>query len=1152
MGKHLIADVFRSSYNYDNWKSLLIMLFPNANFYNTPIESVDKSLAKHSIVKSIIEFGSAKLVDSKLIRFYDVVLEDGESVNKNRVGLRNLIHTELNPGDTDALFAVYHVKNEPDWRLTFISKSIYWDKDFIEHVNITHPKRFTYVLGVNETVKTAISQFNSLIEKKIDLKSLISAFSVEKLNREFFTLYKTQYEKFFQYLASQDNYRNILLDRNKISNDDQEKPIRDFTKKLLGRIVFLYFLQKKGWMGCQAGLTSWENGDKQFLLNLFLNFQDKPSFLSSCLNELFFNTLNQRSEIFKFTGTRVPYLNGGLFEPDEPKASKTIDFPASYFEKLFDFFSEYNFTIDENSPDDHEVGIDPEMLGHIFENLLDDNKGNGTFYTPKEIVQYMTQESLIQYLETHLGKNEAIGLFIRYGQKGDEKIRHNFIRDNAKKIEELLDDVKICDPAIGSGAFPMGMLHEIFKAKLSLDWTLDRVEVKKNIIQKSIYGVDLDSGAIDIARLRFWLALIVDEDEPHPLPNLDFKIMQGNSLLEKFEGIDLSKIHEGQLYNVEVKDPQIDMFSGRSKKKVSQSLNFERIEDLMNLYYNANTPEDKKNLHQRIDKHVLDHIHFTLEEHKSELIKESKKYIKNINTKITVLKTAEQKIAYQNESKDAKNLKGLNLRLDQINQKEIELFRLSQSSDRPFFLWHLFFKEVFDHGGFDILIGNPPYINANALKKMYGSEKYDELKSGYETAKGTIDIYILFYELGINILKDNGVLSYINPNRYLSASYGEELRRFIYKTSQLVSLADYSSINVFKEASTYPVVTILQKHISEQTNPIVIRHFNSLGKMNLEREVPSSDLTYLPGYIWGYLLNEKINITKLIIEESEPISNVGLINATSTAKEADDYHYLLNENQLGKKVINTGTIDRYTSTWGTRKMIDKGEEYLQPCLDISNPKISRNRRELYATPKIIIAKIAIRTEAFFDKYGDYASVNTNCIHSFNPEYLPEYVLCWINSKLYQFLFESFFDGLRMSGGFLLYSAPNILNTNIKRIPITKQEIFVNLSEILTVLINAKGYSKEKDSLFEHVALFFDDVIDGCIYELFFKCHMKDRNLDILDFVQEYIPSIQKISPEDRLDAIMNNYQKLRKSEINTRLKLFVVKSPDILKPIIQG
>src|SRR5690606_3538681 len=183
-----------------------------------------------------------------------------------------------------------------------------------------------------------------------------------------------------------------------------------------------------------------------------------------CLTKLFFETLNSKrpNGVFHIdglegglNGSHVPYLNGGLFEPEKNRETLKLDFPPAFFQELLEFFEQYNFTIDENSPDDHEVGIDPEMLGHIFENLLEDNKDKGTFYTPKEIVQYMTQESLIQYLQTHLGQHEEIERFIRHGDKGDEQAKHNFIRDNATKIEDLLDKVKICDPAIGSGAFPM-------------------------------------------------------------------------------------------------------------------------------------------------------------------------------------------------------------------------------------------------------------------------------------------------------------------------------------------------------------------------------------------------------------------------------------------------------------------------------------------------------------------------------------------------------------------------------------------------------------------------------------------------------------------------------------------------------------------------
>jgi hypothetical protein len=152
------------------------------------------------------------------------------------------------------------------------------------------------------------------------------------------------------------------------------------------------------------------------------------------------------------------------------------------------------------------------------------------------------------------------------------------------------------------------------------------------------------------------------------------------------------------------------------------------------------------------------------------------------------------------------------------------------------------------------------------------------------------------------------------------------------------------------------------------------------------------------------------------------LETAGKINATSTAKEADDYSILINEN-AGFKLINTGTIDPYYNKWGIEYLTDKGKKILKPYLKEDSEVISVNRKKLYSSPKIIISKIGLQCEAFFDKYGEFSSVNTNCIHSFNSDFLPEYVLCWINSKLYNYTFECLFDGLRMSGGYLLYSAP---------------------------------------------------------------------------------------------------------------------------------
>jgi hypothetical protein len=338
----------------------------------------------------------------------------------------------------------------------------------------------------------------------------------------------------------------------------------------LGRIVFLYFIQKKGWLGVPVK-EEWGKGDFNFLTKQFENFKNQDLFYSEFLSDLFFTTLNSKREndIFKPNHSsfkiqnssliKIPYLNGGLFE-EEDKKHRNLIFPANLFKSLFDFFNQYNFTIYEDDPNDHTVAVDPEMLGHIFENLLEDNKDKGAYYTPKEIVHYMCQESLIEYLttyclnrdlpdfginmieseqrqwiETLIKKKENNTELLK--QSGKSKESHKFW---FRQLNTALDNVKICDPAIGSGAFPMGLLHEIFTAKQTLHTfehgntkTFDASAVKLNIIQNSIYGVDIEKGAVDIARLRFWLSLIVDEEKPKALPNLDYKIVVGNSLVSK-------------------------------------------------------------------------------------------------------------------------------------------------------------------------------------------------------------------------------------------------------------------------------------------------------------------------------------------------------------------------------------------------------------------------------------------------------------------------------------------------------------------------------------------------------------------------------------------------------------------------------------------
>jgi len=347
------------------------------------------------------------------------------------------------------------------------------------------------------------------------------------------------------------------------------------------------------------------------------------------------------------------------------------------------------------------------------------------------------------------------------------------------------------------------------------------------------------------------------------------------------------------------------------------------------------------------------------------------------------------------------------------------------------FDWKKEFPLVFEKGGFDVVIGNPPYVNAIDLKKNYSENEYKYIKNNYKTARGTVDLYIYFFEKGLGLLNGKGCLAYITPNRFLSASYGLALREFIKSKYCLYQLIDYSDKKVFPDASTYPVITFLKNNENILSYEIECGKFDEITKELKSQIIDSEKLSLIDDSIWGFLLNDKIEITKKVISKSCSLKEVGLINATSTAKEADDYSSLINEKE-GYKLINTGTIDAYFNLWGMSQLVDKGKKYIKPYLPKTSKEISINRHKLYKSPKIIIAKIGLTCEAFYDELGEYASINTNCIHSFNNDFIPEYVLCWLNSKLFNYTFECLFDGLRMSGGYLLYSAPNLLNTYINK------------------------------------------------------------------------------------------------------------------------
>jgi hypothetical protein len=834
MDKTKLKQLFNQKYKQENWKDILLSLFPGSNLYLN-VENIEISDTKKEIAKRVTVLGDLELNDKSRIQFYEVELQDDKKVTRNRVGLRNLIHSNVIPGNVDGIFATYFSEKSRDWRVSFISKSLYWDEEFNEIKSETHPKRYTYVLGDTETHKTAVERFSILLDKAstgIELQDLLKAFSVEKISKQFFDDYRAHFELFSEYLIKHNEFYKKFRGELK---EETERNIRNFVKRLLGKIIFLYFVQKKGWLGVNPN-NNWGTGSRNFIQELFNNFNSKNQFYSHCLVKLFYETLNikRENDFIDFDcipKCKVPYLNGGLFDRNlnDPL---DVDFKPEMFESLFNFFDQYNFTIDENTPDDIDIGIDPEMLGMIFENLLEENKNRGTYYTPKEVVHYMCKESIALYLTQHL--QHKLSKEEQY--KVSEYIRNNIddipasVTNNANEIYNLVEKVKICDPAIGSGAFQLGMVFEILRIKRQLfgftgKTRFDYKEEKLKVFKNSIYGVDLDPGAVDIARLRFWLSLVVDEDEPSTLPNLDYKIMQGDSLKENFEGIDLSKVVEGRAYEVTLVDGQMNWLDGTAKNAQTE-LHFstedsEGIKKLIDDYFNENDRDKKDKIHNKIDQIVLENIEYNLDIHKTALNRDKLVWKAKLDKKILNLSNKDQIEKLKSGSKEAKEIAKLEKAIAEVDKKYDHLKILQAKPERPYFLWHLFFNDTFEQSkGFDIVIGNPPYgvKVEDAVRKEYGVVSKDS--------------YGVFMAMALEkLVKDDGVLCFIVSDTWLTIKSHKALRdKLLSKQLKKVIRLDKDCFNATVNSSIFTLI----KNDSNENNLIAA----DLTNLSTRKNVP--------------------------------------------------------------------------------------------------------------------------------------------------------------------------------------------------------------------------------------------------------------------------------------------------------------------------
>jgi len=463
------------------------------------------------------------------------------------------------------------------------------------------------------------------------------------------------------------------------------------------------------------------------------------------------------------------------------------------------------------------------MLGHIFENLLEDNKDKGAYYTPKPVVSYMCQQSLLHYLQTHLGERPELRDLVTLHKAGDPDDPENWCHQNAKKIATLLQNVKICDPAIGSGAFPIGMLNEIVHIRTLLNSEFhdpaERAALKKSIIQKSIYGVDLDLGAVEIARLRFWLALVVDEVTPSPLPNLDYKIMQGNSLLESFEGVDLSRIEQEAdprsmtVRQVNGGEAELNLLDQDQQEfHAVSSQNRSAILEARQKYFNARKPERKAELRETIDREVINHIRTCLEF-------DLDKVCNLIDQHLRIADGTLPKPKGWNARSAPKKLAALEKQKAGIEASHQQLEEVARRAERPFFLWHLLFQDVFEEGGFDIVIANPPYIRhelIGALKPLLKQQNYRSFDS-------TADLFVYFFEQGLRLLRPHGILTFITSNKFFLAAYAENLRSLL-QESKVKQVINFGEAEIFEDVGVDSSITILEnfkRNISEDVKSLL-------------------------------------------------------------------------------------------------------------------------------------------------------------------------------------------------------------------------------------------------------------------------------------------------------------------------------------------
>ena len=1075
-------------------------------------------------IRSVTKLGTCESLD---LVVYEI---RHDSLHDARVGLsKEAFRFLADEWESKALVLFIPKDNDANYRFSLITIELNETEEGKIKRIYSNPRRYSYYLGEGVGCYTPNKYLNKL-NRVTDEQDLQSRFSVEVLTKAFYQ----ELSDWYAWAVKVVRFPNKLDDKNDDDKYNSEAAIRLVTRLIfvwflkqkhlipdeffdedyIRENLIKNFAPNEG-TGFLKDVKSIDSKYyKAILQNLFFAMLNSPITKEheTMLSERHFrsesgdydnNKLMRYKSMFKnpqlfidLANKTVPFLNGGLFDclddkdndnyvdgfsdreivkkslivPDYlffgEEAGKNIDLSEWYGDKkkkkvsargIIDILKRYNFTVEENTPFDQEVSLDPELLGKVFENLLASfnpetqttaRKQTGSFYTPRDIVQYMVDESLVAHLKRTVGE-ELESEYRKLISYVDEEISLNV--EQKQKVMEAIYHCKVLDPACGSGAFPVGMLQQMVHIISQLDPTneqwkkmmLDQavnesrnafqaeskeereerlLDIERSfdenlnnpdyarklyLIENCIYGVDIQPIAIQISKLRFFISLVVDQktnNKPEenfgirPLPNLEAKFVAANSL------IPLAK----------------------------QEANIGRTEEIIEL-------EIK--------------------------LKEANHKIFSAKTVRTKRKWKERLVDLRTEMADKLAHNGF-LTADAANQMASwDMF--DQNSAASFFDadWMFGIKD-----GFDIVIANPPYIDSETMERTMPEMRriYREL---YSTASGNWDMFIVFIEKGNRLLKNNGVQSYIVPNKLVAAKYADALRSFMAQQNIFI-IRDYGSVPVF-EAFVYPCVFVLSKQVNDK--PVKFDTMLNLSNIDsshiVDRKIFNRDT------LWDkyFIDTDKLNII-LSVSSHKCLSEV-VSQICGSATVAEAYlvkEVLIDEYKNGNlKFINTGTIDKYTSLWGIRDtQYIKGRYHTPSISKTSLQHISGRRLAQSVSNKIIVAGMSKEIEAYYDE-GEYlAGKSTTIILDDSTKLKLIYAI--LNSKLLTFWLRINFNSLKMSGGFI-----NVGVNELSQIPIADCEsIKNNIVDLIDLIIVSKKTSPQVNTSD------LENQIDSLVYKLY--------------------------------------------------------------------